>query len=169
MGKLDGKVALVTGAGRGIGQAIALKLASEGARIVLNDLDDGPAEDTIARITGGGGEAVAVIGDVTAEAFAGKFIGTAMETFGGLDIIVNRVHPEVPDCGLVRVHSALRDGRQLLSWLGTRERRGIEELKSLLGDSHPLVEIPLLPKEPTDLVSLGELSELYEEQLAEVL
>ena len=44
--KLEGKVALVTGSGRGIGRSIALKLASEGARLVINDLDDGPAQDT---------------------------------------------------------------------------------------------------------------------------
>jgi NAD(P)-dependent dehydrogenase (short-subunit alcohol dehydrogenase family) len=48
MGKLDGRVALVTGSGRGIGREIALKLASEGASIVVNDLDDGPAKDTVA-------------------------------------------------------------------------------------------------------------------------
>ncbi len=84
-------------------------------------------------------------------------------------IIINRVHPEVSDCGLVRVHSALKDGRQLLSWLGTRERQGIDELRSLLGGSHPLVEIPLLPNEPTDLGSLSELSDHYDEQLAEAL
>lgn len=89
MGKLDGKVALVTGAGRGIGQAIALKLASDGARLVINDLDDGPAEDTIAKIRELGGEAVAVNGDVTKAEFAESYVGKAMDEFGGVDIIVN--------------------------------------------------------------------------------
>ncbi|RIK94037.1 MAG: 3-oxoacyl-ACP reductase [Proteobacteria bacterium] len=89
MAKLDGKVALVTGAGRGIGQAIALKLASEGARIVMNDLDDGPANDTIARITQMGGQAVALNGDITADGFAERFIAKALDSFQGLDIIVN--------------------------------------------------------------------------------
>lgn len=49
MSKLQGKVALVSGSGRGIGQAIALKLASEGARLVVNDLDEGPAAETVGR------------------------------------------------------------------------------------------------------------------------
>lgn len=89
MKKLDGKTALVTGAGRGIGQAIALKLANEGARVVLNDLDEGPAAETVAAIEKAGGRAVAVAGDVTAEGFGKAFVSTALETFGGLDIIVN--------------------------------------------------------------------------------
>jgi 3-oxoacyl-[acyl-carrier protein] reductase len=89
MSKLDGKVALVTGAGRGIGQAIALKLASEGARIVLNDLDEGPAEETIALIRDLGGEAIALIGDVTAADFGDRFVAAAMAKFGALDILVN--------------------------------------------------------------------------------
>jgi len=89
MSKLDGKVALVTGAGRGIGQAIALKLAGDGARVVLNDLDEEPAMDTVARIRDLGGEAVAVTGDVTGSGFAESFVGKAMDEFGGLDIIVN--------------------------------------------------------------------------------
>ena len=87
--KLDGKVALVTGSGRGIGRAIALKLASEGARIVINDLDDGPAQETLAEIRAVGGQAVACVGNVTAPDFAERFVGTAVSTFQGLDIVVN--------------------------------------------------------------------------------
>ena len=89
MSKLDGKVALVTGAGRGIGRAIALKLASEGARIVLNDLDAGPADETIARIREMGGAAIALNGDVTAVDFGDRFIAAAMAEFNALDIVVN--------------------------------------------------------------------------------
>ena len=89
MSKLDGKIALVTGAGRGIGQAIALKLASEGASVVLNDLDEGPAADTVGKIEAAGGAAIAVTGDVTKPDFAETFVGQAVDTYGGLDIIVN--------------------------------------------------------------------------------
>ncbi len=87
--KLEGKVALVTGSGRGIGRAIALKLASEGARLVVNDLDAAPANETVQAIRTAGGEAVACVGSVTATDFAERFVGTAMSEFKGLDIIVN--------------------------------------------------------------------------------
>lgn len=87
--KLDGKVALVTGSGRGIGRAIALKLASEGARIVINDLDDGPAQETLAEIRAAGGQAVACVGNVTAPDFAERFVGMAVSAYQGLDIVVN--------------------------------------------------------------------------------
>ena len=59
--KLEGQVALVSGSGRGIGREIALKLASEGARLVINDLDQAPAEQTVADIIASGGQAVACI------------------------------------------------------------------------------------------------------------
>ena len=87
--KLEGKVALVSGSGRGIGREIALKLASEGARIVINDLDQAPAEETVADIVARGGQAVACIGSVTETDFADRFVKTALDSFGGIDIIVN--------------------------------------------------------------------------------
>ena len=87
--KLEGKVALITGSGRGIGRAIALKLASEGARIVVNDLDAEPAQETVQAIQAAGGQAVACVGSVSAPDFAERFVGTAVSEFKGLDIIVN--------------------------------------------------------------------------------
>jgi len=87
--KLDGKVALITGSGRGIGREIALKLASDGARLVVNDLDADPAQETVEAIKAMGGEAVACVGSVTAPDFAERFIGAAVENYKGIDIIVN--------------------------------------------------------------------------------
>ena len=89
MGTLDGKVAIVSGSGRGIGRAVALKLASEGASVVVNDLDPEPAEETASDIKAAGGQAVTCVGSVTEEGFAERFVTTAVESFGGLDIIVN--------------------------------------------------------------------------------
>lgn len=89
MGNLAGKVAIVSGSGRGIGRVIALKLASEGAAVVINDLDEAPANETVAAIEAAGGKAVACIGNVTAEDFGERFVKMAIDSFGGLDIIVN--------------------------------------------------------------------------------
>ena len=89
MGKLDGRVALVTGSGRGIGQEVAFQLSAEGARVVVNDLDEGPATETVEAIKARGGEAVACIGSVTDPAFPRRFIDTAMEAYGDIHIIVN--------------------------------------------------------------------------------
>ena len=95
---LENKIAVVTGAGRGIGAAIARMMASRGAKVVVNDLggavdgdgsDLGPAEETVAAIRVAGGEAVAN-GDSVAEPAGGQHIvQAALDTFGGLDIVVN--------------------------------------------------------------------------------
>jgi 3-oxoacyl-[acyl-carrier protein] reductase len=89
MGTLDGKVAIVSGSGRGIGREIALKLASEGAKVVVNDLDAEPAKETVAAIESAGGQAVACVGSVTDADFGERFVQAAVDNFGGLDIIVN--------------------------------------------------------------------------------
>jgi len=86
---LEGKVALITGSGRGIGRSIALKLAGEGARVVVNDLDADPAQETVGEIRAAGGTAVACVGSVTQADFAERFIGTALSEYRGVDIIVN--------------------------------------------------------------------------------
>jgi 3-oxoacyl-[acyl-carrier protein] reductase len=89
MGMIDGKVAIVTGSGRGIGAASARKLGAEGAMVVVSDIDPAPAEETVAAIRNAGGSAISVVGDVTDPAFPAELINASLESFGGLDIIVN--------------------------------------------------------------------------------
>ncbi|MEV4124500.1 SDR family oxidoreductase [Nocardia sp. NPDC049707] len=89
MGKLTGKTAIITGSGRGIGRSIALTLAREGANVVVNDLDDGPAQEVVGEITAAGGNAIVCVGNVAAPDFGERFVGAATAEFGGLDIIVN--------------------------------------------------------------------------------
>ena len=86
---IDGKVAIVTGSGRGIGAATAKKLGAEGASVVVSDIDPTPAEETVTAIRKAGGKAIAVVGDVTDPAFPSKLIKAALDSFEGLDIIVN--------------------------------------------------------------------------------
>ncbi|WP_034296024.1 SDR family NAD(P)-dependent oxidoreductase [Herbaspirillum sp. RV1423] len=87
--KLEGKVAIVSGSGRGIGREIALKLASEGAALVINDLDETVAAAVVREIIAGGGRAVICGGNVTAPDFAARFVDTALSSYGRLDIVVN--------------------------------------------------------------------------------
>lgn len=89
MKKLEGKTAIVTGSGRGIGQAIALKLAREGAKVMVNDLDAGPADETIAKIRSLGSDAKNCLGDVTAPDFGARIVKATLDAYGGIDIIVN--------------------------------------------------------------------------------
>jgi len=98
MGALDGRVAIITGAGRGIGREHALLFAAEGAKVVVNDLggtrdgsgaDVGPAQEVVDEIRAAGGEAVANGDDVADWEGAQRMINTAIETFGDLHVLVN--------------------------------------------------------------------------------
>lgn len=97
-GLLEGKVALITGAGRGVGRDMALMMARHGAAVVVNDLgaegdgagsDDTPAQSVVREITKAGGRAVANFGSVADYGQAGAMVAQAMDNFGGLDIVVN--------------------------------------------------------------------------------
>ncbi|HEU5038120.1 MAG TPA: 3-oxoacyl-ACP reductase [Nocardioides sp.] len=85
---LEGKVAVVTGAGAGLGRAEALALVEAGARVVLNDLPGG-ADDVVEEIRARGGEATVVAGDVGERATADAMVAAAVDGFGGLDVVVN--------------------------------------------------------------------------------
>ncbi|MEM7346733.1 MAG: SDR family oxidoreductase [Chloroflexota bacterium] len=86
---VEGKTAIVTGSGRGIGAATAKLLAEHGARVIVSDLDEGPAQETMDAIQAVGGEGVIFPGDVTDPAFAPAIMQKAVDTYGGLDILVN--------------------------------------------------------------------------------
>lgn len=86
---LKNKIALITGSGRGIGRALAIKLAAEGAKVVVNDLDQQPADEVVSTIRSLGGEAVAFCGNVTTDDFAEEFLAAAKNSYGIPDILVN--------------------------------------------------------------------------------
>lgn len=89
MKKLANKTAIVTGAGRGIGKEIALKLADEGAKIIVNDLEEGPANSVVEDICARGGEGVAFVGSVTEKEFGDEIVKFALDNFGDIDILIN--------------------------------------------------------------------------------
>jgi len=88
-GRLEGRVALVTGAGRGIGRALVLKLVAEGSRVVANDLDAATLEGLRDDVERAGGVCAALAGDVTAPDFGDRAVAACVERFGDLHILVN--------------------------------------------------------------------------------
>lgn len=137
MTSLDGKVALITGSGRGIGRATALKLASQGVRVVVNDLDAEPANEVVSEIKALGGSAVACHGSVAAPDFAERFLGTAINSYQGIDIIINNAGytwdnviqkmtdeqwQAIIDCHLTAPFRILRAAQPLIKKLVTADR-----------------------------------------------
>ena len=98
---LSGKVAVVTGSGRGLGLAYAQELARQGAAVVVNDVDASVADEAVASITAGGGRAVAVVAPVGSTETAQALVAAAVENFGGLDILVT-------NAGVLRDKSLLK-------------------------------------------------------------
>jgi 3-oxoacyl-[acyl-carrier protein] reductase len=86
---LEGKVAIITGAARGIGHACAEVFAAHGARVVLSDIDPDPTHQAAQRIQAANGEALAVPGDVTDAAFSPRLVKAALDSYGRIDAIVN--------------------------------------------------------------------------------
>ena len=107
--RLEGKVALVTGGGSGIGRASAEAFAREGARVVVADLSESDALETAAKIGEGGGEAATAIGDVTDGAGAEAMVRAAVDRYGGLDVLLN-------SAGITSRHGSLRDASPEEAW-----------------------------------------------------
>ncbi|MEM7346472.1 MAG: glucose 1-dehydrogenase [Chloroflexota bacterium] len=87
--RLSGKVAIVTGAAKGIGEAIALRYGQEGASVVVCDIDGDGANETAAAIKAAGGEATAVACDISDEDQVDEMVATTLDTYGRVDILVN--------------------------------------------------------------------------------
>jgi NAD(P)-dependent dehydrogenase (short-subunit alcohol dehydrogenase family) len=92
--KLNGKVVLITGSGRGIGQSIALLFAQEGAKVAVNDKDDS-CEQTAKAIRAAGNEAIAVKADVSKSADVQRLVNTVVDTYGKIDVLVNNAGVEL--------------------------------------------------------------------------
>ena len=99
--RLDGKVAWITGGGAGIGKAVSIRFAKEGAKVVVLELDQLRGEAVVESIRGAGGAAALVVGSATDEADVNRALHAAQEAFGGLDILVNNAYychgTHVPD------------------------------------------------------------------------
>ena len=138
MSKLKGQIAIVTGAGRGVGRATAMMLAKDGACVVVNDLDPDVAAETVSLIQQSGHEATVVAGSVTDSDFPSLLIQGALDAYGGIDIIVNNAgyiwngamhnHSDEQFQAMIDVHlsAPFRILREFSSWLRPQANKEIE-------------------------------------------
>jgi len=151
MANLANKTAIVTGAGRGVGRAVALRLAEAGARVVVNDLDAQEAEDCVAKIESAGGIALACSGDVTAPEFPDQLVDAALQGFSGIDIVVNNAgyiwngamhnHSDEQWQAMLDIHATapFRILRALAPWL--RESAKREQAESGIASCRKIVNV----------------------------
>ena len=130
--RLNGKVALITGAGSGVGQATALLFAREGAKVVAADVNKAHATQTAEQVTGNGGEATVVRGDVSKSEDAEGMVQTAVKAYGRLDVLVNSAGtternlpgPDIsPEERWDRVIDVNLKGTYLVSWHAVPEMK----------------------------------------------
>lgn len=145
--RLEGKVALITGAGSGIGRASALLFAQEGARVVVSDVNEGPVLELAEEIAGQGGDAAFVTGDVSDSRQAEQMVSKAVDEYGRLDILVNSAGisarnalPEgaTPEEIWDKVMDVNLKGTYLVSWFAVPEMEksgggSIVNLASIMG------------------------------------
>ena len=135
MGRVEGKVALITGGRRGLGKASAIMLAREGAKVAISDRKDEGAQEVLDEITKAGGEAIFVLQDVSKEEDWKRAVDTVVKKFGKLDILVNNAGVGV---GKNIEETSLDEWRWVMSvnldgvFLGTKY--GIEAMKKGGGD-----------------------------------
>jgi NAD(P)-dependent dehydrogenase (short-subunit alcohol dehydrogenase family) len=114
-GALDGKSAIVTGAGSGVGRASACKFAEEGALVVAADIDLDHAKDTVRKVESAGGTAIAIGTDVSDERQVQAMIAAAVEQYGRLDILFNNVGIPTPRLGMIFEEHTLEDFNRLVA------------------------------------------------------
>lgn len=139
MGKLDGKIAIITGSGRGVGRATAEMLAKDGASVVINDLDADVAHETAEYLSDMGCNVLCVPGSVTDIEFPDELIASTLDAFGGVDIVVNNAgyiwngamhnHSDEQFQAMLDIHitAPFRVLRSLSGWLKDQARNEIAD------------------------------------------